>query len=154
MPSELVTTHTSELLAQWVGAVLPVLLAPDARTEGFMEERRSEHLAHPAAVGHIGKAVAGATCASERAVAGGFFGAGGRASCTHLTRLFVRHAGTRPMRYLTEIRVTEFARPIEETDMSETCAVRSVGWGDPRVAAEWLRQRFGITPSQYRSART
>ena len=54
------------------------------------------------------------------------------------------------MRLLTELRVTEFARLIEETDLSATRAAKDVGWNDPRVASHWFRRRYGLTPTQYR----
>lgn len=72
-------------------------------------------------------------------------------SRSHLTRLFSLHYGAPPMRFLTEIRLTEFTRLIEETDMSIEMASRAVGWADPRVASGWFVRRFGRSPSQYRS---
>ncbi|MCV7563979.1 helix-turn-helix transcriptional regulator, partial [Micrococcus luteus] len=71
-------------------------------------------------------------------------------SRTHLTRMFVQHAGAAPMRLLTELRLTEFARLIEETDISVMRAASEVGWSDPRVASHWFHRRYGITPTQYR----
>ena len=153
-PLELVTARTIELVAQWVAAVVPVFLAPDARSEGLVDAWHpvDGRLTDPVLVGHIGKAVR-VLCARlaepwtvsslAREVA---------LSRTHLTRLFARYAGAPPMRFLTEVRVTEFTRLIEETDMSLACASQAVGWSDPRVASRWFRQRFGVTPSQYRTA--
>lgn len=153
-PLELVTARTIELVARWVAAVAPVFLAPDARSESLIDAWRpvDGRLTDPVLVGHIGKAVhvlrarlaepwTVSSLAREVAL-----------SPTHLTRLFTRHAGAPPMRFLTEIRVTEFTRLIEETDMSLACASQAVGWSDPRVASRWFRQRFGIAPSQYRTA--
>ncbi|MBN9178772.1 MAG: helix-turn-helix transcriptional regulator [Microbacterium sp.] len=71
-------------------------------------------------------------------------------SRTHLTRLFSMQVGVAPMRFLTEVRLTEFTRLIEETRMSVASAAQSVGWADSRVAAGWFRRRFGIGPSEYR----
>lgn len=71
-------------------------------------------------------------------------------SRTHLTRLFTLQVGVAPMRFLTEVRLTEFTRLIEETRMSVSSAAESVGWFDSRVAAAWFRRRFGIGPSEYR----
>lgn len=153
-PLELVTARTIELVARWVAEVVPVFLAPDARSEGLVDAWHpvDGRLTDPVLVGHIGKAVR-VLCARlaepwtvsslAREVA---------LSRTHLTRLFARYAGAPPMRFLTEVRVTEFTRLIEETDMSLACASQAVGWSDPRVASRWFRQRFGVTPSQYRTA--
>lgn len=71
-------------------------------------------------------------------------------SRTHLARSFSKQFGIPPMRYLTEIRLTEFTRLIEETDLTVSAASRSVGWRDSRVAASWFRRRFGVAPSQFR----
>lgn len=71
-------------------------------------------------------------------------------SRTHLTRLFSVQVGVAPMRFLTEVRLTEFTRLIEETGMSMSSAADTVGWADSRVAAGWFRRRFGIGPSEYR----
>ncbi len=71
-------------------------------------------------------------------------------SPSHLSRLFGALVGTSPMRLLTEFRLTEFTRIIEETDASIADAARAVGWADARVAAAWFRRRFGMTPSRYR----
>lgn len=153
-PLELVAARTTELLAQWVSAVLPVFLTPDARTEECIEAWRpiTGRLTDPAVVGHVGKAagVLRARIAEPWTVAS--LAREVALSSTHLTRLFARHTGAPPMRYLTEIRLTEFARLIEETDMSVARAAKSVGWNDPRIASAWFRRRFGITPSRYRTA--
>lgn len=71
-------------------------------------------------------------------------------SRTHFTRLFAQRTGLTPMRFLAEIRLTEFTRLVEETDLSLAASARRVGWSDPRVAAGWFRRRFGINPSLYR----
>lgn len=72
-------------------------------------------------------------------------------SRTHLTRLFSVHVGVAPMRFLTEVRLTEFTRLIEETELPVSVAARSVGWVDGRIAAGWFRRRFGMSPSEYRA---
>lgn len=71
-------------------------------------------------------------------------------STSHLTRLFSEQVGVAPMRFLIEVRLTEFTRLIEETELSISSAAREVGWVDARVAARWFRRRFGSTPSEYR----
>lgn len=71
-------------------------------------------------------------------------------SRTHLTRLFSTQFGIAPMRFLTEVRITEFTRLIEETDITIDAAARSVGWADSRIASSWFRRRFGTSPSRFR----
>lgn len=74
-------------------------------------------------------------------------------SPAHLSRLFTSVLGVAPMRYLTEIRLTEFARLIEETDLPLAVIARRVGWNDARVASVWFRRRYSVTPSQFRRTR-
>lgn len=74
-------------------------------------------------------------------------------SPAHLSRLFTSVLGVAPMRYLTEIRLTEFARLIEETDLPLAAIARRVGWQDARVASVWFRRRYAVTPSRFRRTR-
>lgn len=71
-------------------------------------------------------------------------------SRSHLTRLFNDQVGIAPMRFLTEVRLTEFTRLIEETKLPVSSSARQVGWVDARIATAWFYRRFGVTPSEYR----
>ncbi|GAA2229801.1 helix-turn-helix transcriptional regulator [Herbiconiux moechotypicola] len=71
-------------------------------------------------------------------------------SKAHLTRQFNEQVGVAPMRFLTEVRLTEFTRLIEETELSVSAAAEAVGWDDARVATRWFRRRFGTSPSHFR----
>lgn len=71
-------------------------------------------------------------------------------STSQLTRLSHRHFGATPLQMQAELRVTEFTRFIEETDLTITEAARRVGWNDPRVATIRFQRRYGVTPSRYR----
>ena len=71
-------------------------------------------------------------------------------SKSQLSRRFIAEFGLPPMRWLTEIRTTEFSRLIEETTIPVEAAARLVGWADRRVAATWFRHRFGVSPTQFR----
>ncbi len=70
---------------------------------------------------------------------------------SQLTRRFTTELGVTPMRWLTEARLTEFARLVEETTQPLSAAAAMVGWVDARVAAVWFRRRYGTSPSQHRS---
>ncbi|MDN6659343.1 MAG: AraC family transcriptional regulator, partial [Acidipropionibacterium jensenii] len=148
---EMVAIRTVELLAQWMGIVVPVFLAPDAEPS---RERTwapvTGRLTAFSAIGHVGRAVQllhermdepWTTTTLARAIA---------ISRTHLTRQFVSGTGIAPMRYLAEVRLTEFSRLIEESDCSVAHAAKVVGWTDPRTASNWFHRRYGMTPSQYR----
>ena len=71
-------------------------------------------------------------------------------SRSQLTRLSHRHLGATPLQMQAELRVTEFTRLIEETELTITEAARRVGWNDPRVATIRFQRRYGVTPSHYR----
>lgn len=71
-------------------------------------------------------------------------------SVPQLLRLFNRTVGMPPMRYLAQLRLEEFSRLLEEPDLSIAEISRQVGWRDPRIAARWFRQRWGVNPSVYR----
>lgn len=67
-------------------------------------------------------------------------------SRSQLTRLSHRHLGATPLQMQAELRVTEFTRLIEETELTITEAARRVGWNDPRVATIRFQRRYGVTP--------
>lgn len=52
-----------------------------------------------------------------------------------MTRQFTRHVGLPPMKDLNEIRLTEYARLLDETTLPISSAASRVGWIDSRVAA-------------------
>lgn len=72
-------------------------------------------------------------------------------SRSQFARIFRFEVGMTPMRFLSEIRLTEFARLVEESDIPLAAAAREVGWVDSRVAATWYRRRFGVSPSTARA---
>lgn len=71
-------------------------------------------------------------------------------SRAHLARLFIAEVGLAPMRFLAEVRLTEFTRLLEETHLAVGAAARLVGWNDARIAAKWFRRRYGVSPSKFR----
>lgn len=142
-----------ELFAQALGIMLPALLAgnDDSMTGADDWFPIQGTLVTPPAAETVRQAVAALRTrmaeqwtvqrlASEVAV-----------SRAHLTRLFERHVGVPPMRFLTESRLTEFTRLIEETDLPISVIARNVGWADARIAAKWFRRRFGKSPARYRA---
>ncbi len=152
---EVAAARTIELFARWVGIVAPTFLTPEVATvrvdlaESTLRRIRGR-LTDTATLGHLGRAVrllrermnepwTVAALAEEVAL-----------SRAHLTRLFALRTGIAPIRFLTEVRLTEFTRLIEETELSVAHAAHTVGWIDPRIASSWFCRRFGVTPSQYR----
>lgn len=103
-----------------------------------------------AAVGHVGRAIRVLREEIARAWTARELAAAVSVSRTHLTRLFGKETGLGPMQFLTELRLTEFVRLIEETDRSIASAAIEVGWNDARVASKWFRRRYGVTPMQFR----
>ncbi|UOR02431.1 AraC family transcriptional regulator [Leucobacter allii] len=152
---EVAAARTVELFARWVSIVAPTFLTPELEdgtpvpTVPMLSPVRGR-LTDTATLGHVGRAVRllrermhepWTVAALSQSVA---------LSRAHLTRLFAVHTGISPIRFLTEVRLTEFTRLIEETELSVAHAAQTVGWADPRIASAWFSQRFGITPSQYR----
>lgn len=150
---ELAAIRTVELFAQWVSLVAHTFLSPHAESDGEDGEWRpvSRRAADLTTVGSVGRATALLREHMERPWTVAELSREVALSRTHLTRLFSLHTGVAPMRYLTEIRLTEFTRLIEETDLSVGSAASQVGWSDARVASTWFRRRHGTTPSRYRT---
>lgn len=152
---EVATARTVELFARWVGLVAPTLLAPTFQGKprspsGATAPPIRGRLTDATMLGHVGRAVRLLSTRMHEQWTVAALADSVRVSRSHLTRLFVAHTGTSPTRFLTEIRLTEFTRLIEETELSLADAALRVGWVDPRVASAWFRRRFGLPPSQYR----
>ncbi|QTV80899.1 helix-turn-helix domain-containing protein [Microbacterium sp. NIBRBAC000506063] len=152
---EVVRARAVELFARWMSIVAPTFLAPEfAESLGQPAESALRpirgRLTDTMTLGHVGRAVRllrermhepWTVAALAESVA---------LSRAQLTRLFAAHTGLPPIRFLTEVRLTEFVRLIEETELSVAHAAQMVGWPDPRIASAWFSRRFGLTPSQYR----
>lgn len=151
---EAIATRKMQLLTQWVGEVLPTLVPPrpDQRGPDALLKRAHGRVTAPGLVGYLGKTAALLRARIKEPWTVRRIAQEVSLLRTHLTRLFIQHLGAPPMRYLTQIRLTEFARLIEETSLSVMRAASDVGWSDPRVASRWFQLRYGITPTQYRSA--
>ena len=149
---ETVAVRTIEILARWVSVVLPAILNPDCPPCGTHPARPAVagHLTDHTTVGQVGRATRLLRERMDEPWTATVLAREVALSRTHLTRLFSSHVGVSPMRFLTEVRLTEFTRLVEETDFSVARAANTVGWSDPRVASTWFSRRFGITPSQFR----
>lgn len=153
LPPEIVATRTVELFARAAAVVLSTLIAPIPDNEGASAMGVAPingRLTDPAAIGHVGRAVQLLRLHMAEPWTAEKVARAVSVSRSHLTRLFIRQTGVGPMRFLTEIRLTEFARLIDESDISVTAAAAEVGWRDPRIASAWFARRFGTGPSQYR----
>ena len=79
--------------------------------------------------------------------------AAGGVSQSKCFQLFRECAGCTPSEYLTEYRLRESCRLLEETDLSMTEIAGQVGFNGSSYYAERFRQYFGCTPGSYRKAR-
>ncbi|MFT3889021.1 MAG: AraC family transcriptional regulator [Arachnia sp.] len=152
--SDAAAVRTLQLFARMTELVLPALLARDGEAS-FPEQMQAPihgRLTDEAEIGHVGRAVRALRLHLAQNWSVHDLASQVSVSRSHLTRLFVAQTGIPPMRFLSSMRVTEFTRLIEETDMSIESAARTVGWTDSRVAAEWFARRFGMSPSRYRAA--
>ncbi|WP_347125381.1 AraC family transcriptional regulator [Microbacterium sp. SY138] len=152
---EVAAARNVELFARWMSIVAPTFLAgevtddPSPSTAQVQSAVRGR-ITDTATLGSVGRAVwllrermrepwTLTTLSDSVAL-----------SRAHLTRLFTLRTGISPIRFLTEVRLTEFTRLIEETELSISYAAQTVGWRDPRIASAWFVRRFGVTPSKYR----
>lgn len=71
-------------------------------------------------------------------------------SPSQLVRLFNAEVGVSPMAYLVQVRLAEFRRLLEETDLPIQIAARAVGWTDQRVASRWFVRRWQLLPREFR----
>lgn len=149
---EAVAIRTVELFARWVSLIVPIFLSPETRGLKLtrLQVPVNGRLTDFGMVGHVGRSTQILRERMNEPWTVGKLASAVALSRTHLTRLFVTYTGVPPMRFLTEIRLTEFTRLIEETELSVAAAARTVGWNDPRVGSAWFYRRFGMTPSLYR----
>ena len=150
-PPEVIATQSLELFARWVRIVAPTFLDPGVEAaDAQVVLPISGRLTDSTLVGHVGAAVRLLRTSMEKPWTAEQLARSMALSRTHLNRMFLLHTGVSPMRFLTEIRLTEFTRLVEETNLTVAQSSQKVGWSDPRVAAAWFRRRFGVTPTQYR----
>ncbi len=74
-------------------------------------------------------------------------------SGSQLSRLFQRHLGTSPARFLREQRAHRLAELLSDDTQSVESAARRVGWHDPAHASRAFRQVYGVSPQTYRTYR-
>lgn len=74
-------------------------------------------------------------------------------SVSQLSRLFQRHLGTSPARFLREQRAHRLAEILSDDTQSVERAARRVGWPDPAHASRSFRQVYGVSPQTYRTYR-
>lgn len=68
----------------------------------------------------------------------------------HLARLFERHTGTTPARYVRRARVEAAANLLTSTDLPVAHIAHQSGLGTTEALRQAFSQTFGITPTQYR----
>jgi len=148
---EIAAVRSIELFAQWVKIVLPSFIAANQTDEKKVTVAPIYgRLTNTVVDEHIERTIHLLRARMDEQWTVGSIARAASMSRAHLTRLFVGQTGLPPMRFLAEIRLTEFVRLIEESDMTISQSARVVGWTDPRIASSWFYRRFGITPSKFR----
>ena len=71
-------------------------------------------------------------------------------SARHLSRLFARYCGMSPMQYLANLRLSRAAELLSENRLTLTEISERVGICDSSAFSRNFRQRYGITPTEYR----
>ena len=69
----------------------------------------------------------------------------------YLSRLFTAHLGVGPMAYLAMLRLERAASLLRNSDMNCGEIGFAVGYADANLFSRRFRNRFGLTPSAYRS---
>ncbi|RFZ79682.1 AraC family transcriptional regulator [Lacrimispora amygdalina] len=69
---------------------------------------------------------------------------------TYLYRIFMMHKGVSPKHYLTEYRILEAKRLLEDTTLSITETALSCGFHDASVFCRYFQKAEGQSPLQYR----
>lgn len=70
-------------------------------------------------------------------------------SASQLSRLFRRHLGLSPAKYLWELRAARMAELILIEGVSVCEAACAVGWRDQSVASRSFKRRYGISPREF-----
>jgi AraC family transcriptional regulator, regulatory protein of adaptative response / methylphosphotriester-DNA alkyltransferase methyltransferase len=74
-------------------------------------------------------------------------------SRNHLARVFARHMGLSPSRYIARLRVDKAARLIAETDEQILDIAYASGFESPSNFYRQFKERTGCTPKEYRRSR-
>ncbi|MEU9235984.1 GlxA family transcriptional regulator [Streptomyces subrutilus] len=69
----------------------------------------------------------------------------------HLTRLFTRHLGQSPGRYIRTVRTETAAHLLSSTTLPVASVAARCGLGTPEALRKAFVARYGITPSHYRT---
>ena len=71
---------------------------------------------------------------------------------SYLTRLFGKHVGVTPLKYLTGIRIREAQRLLLDTSLPISEVGTRVGYSDQFHFSKTFRKATGMNPSAYRKA--
>jgi AraC-like DNA-binding protein len=74
-----------------------------------------------------------------------------RVSYSWFRHTFTAHTGLGPHQYLLELRLVRARSLLAETDLSVKEIATQTGFEDEFYFSRLLRQKFGITPSQWRT---
>ena len=71
-------------------------------------------------------------------------------SASHLSRVFLRETGSRPVEYLTRLRLEEAVRLLNTTQLSIDAISRRCGFGDGNYFIKVFRAHMGLSPRAFR----
>jgi len=72
----------------------------------------------------------------------------------HLTRLFLKHLGLPPGRYIRRARAEAAAHLLATTTLPMSAIATRCGFGTPETLRQAFTARYGISPSRYRHTQT
>ena len=73
-----------------------------------------------------------------------------RVSASHLSRVFLRETGLRPVEYLTRLRLEEAVRLLNTTNLSIDTISSRCGFGDGNYFSKVFRSHMGLSPRAFR----
>ena len=73
-----------------------------------------------------------------------------RVSASHLSRVFLRETGSRPVEYLTRLRLEEAVRLLNTTQLPIDAISHRCGFGDGNYFSKVFRAHMGLSPRAFR----
>ena len=132
VPPEVATSRLISLFAGSVEALVPALVDPDAPPAARAPFPGTERLSSPVLNRSVQQAAIILRARMDELWTATRLAQEVNLSRAHLTRAFTQQLGLAPMRFLIEVRLTEFTRLMEETDLPIGTLARPARWGNGR----------------------
>ncbi|NEE03249.1 GlxA family transcriptional regulator [Phytoactinopolyspora halotolerans] len=141
--------HGAELARHVALGVVTYLQRPgnQAQMSLFTTAPRPDHVLVRSVLDHVVANITDDLSTSSLAARAGV-------SVRHLTRLFREHLGEPPAKAVQRIRLEMVARLLTSTELSMSQVAKRAGFSSAETMRQAYVNRFGITPSQFRSTQS